>query len=63
MDEPPFLHQRTIERYSKAQLDLFPPVSQLGRDEAKILFTVEDADQAAAAGEVALVSSAYRAKY
>ena len=62
MDEAPFLHPRTIERYTEAQLALFPPVSQIPRDE-KILFTVEEADDLAAAGGVALVSSAYHAKY
>ena len=57
MDEPPYLHPRTIERYTEAQLALFPPVSQIPRDE-KILFTVEEADDLAAAGGVALVRSA-----
>ena len=47
MDEAPFLHPRTIERYTEAQLALFPPVSQLERDESKMLCTEEHAAQLA----------------
>jgi hypothetical protein len=47
MDEAPFLHPRTIERYTEAQLALFPPVSQLERDESKMLCTEEQAAQLA----------------
>ena len=47
MDEAPFLHPRTIERYTEAQLNLFPPVSQLERDESKMLCTEEQAAQLA----------------
>ena len=47
MDEPPYLHPLTNERYTEAQLALFPPVSQLERDESKMLCTEEQAAQLA----------------
>ena len=42
MDEPQFLTPSTIARYSVEQLALFPKASLVGRDDAKVLLTLEE---------------------